>query len=340
MGIFGMCPVTGFEGKQPWPLANSSAVYTPLSANITETSDIMNGNVTVKLTALSGTTGDVFLNLYGVQNFNTYSKQFSSLGPGSQNLELDFNYVQPDIYKTADGEWYAGANGSAPVIMPTYTLPTPWTYFRKIFYTQYNVPHEDQCSGGNGEAWIVDSNCNFSEIKADSKYPLNADFIQAVWLNGTGVSEHYGILKNAVAVGLGSASGTCAAMYKKHPGAIGQTPMGGNTFAVVSSVTGSCGSTLEADQSLAKPVVQVGNQYLPFTLSGVVALSCSDQLNLDDENYSTAFTRTVADSCPACSKSSMFNGADGHIDAFSSNMSCTGKSVGSLGFFYTSYPTN
>jgi len=42
---------------------------------------------------------------------------------------------------------------------------------------------------------------------------------------------------------------------------------------------------------------------------------------------------------PAYSDQSTFNGADGHIDAFSLSWACLGKSVGDLGFHYTSIPT-
>jgi len=320
--------------------ATATVQIEALSAKITDTSDIMNGNVTVNLTAPSGTTGDLNLNLYGVQNFNTYSKQFSSLGPGLQNLELDFDYVQPDIYSTADGQWNAGANGSAPVIMPTYTLPTPWTYFRKIRFTQYNKPHESACAGGDADAWLVDTGCNFTKIR------LKSDFIAAVWLNGTGISLHHGTLQNAWALGLGSNQATCANEYTKHPGAIGQGEYDGNTFVEITSITGSCpNQTLVEDQSLAMPCVKTktstGKTICPASiLSGVQALNCGDDLNLDKGDYTTAFTRTVDDKCPKCSQQSTFKSADGHIDAFSSSEQCSGDDVGDLGYFYTSYPTN
>lgn len=224
-------------------------------------------------------------------------------------------------------------------------MPTEWTYFRRIFYTQYNVPHEDQCSPGDSDAGLIDNSCNFTKIR------LRSDFIAAAWLNGTGVSIGNGILKNAVAVNLGSGNGQiCQGQYPA--GAVGYTPVtilpngkkergNGNTFEVVTSITGSCPhQTLVADQSLATPCTQTGKQCPVAALSGVQALSCGDQLNLDSGNYTTASTRSVDDLCPKCSKSNTFNGADGHIDAFSSNTSCYGGTVGNLGLFYTSYPTN
>lgn len=156
-------------------------------------------------------------------------------------------------------------------------------------------------------------------------------------MNGTGIDLDGDILKNAYAVNLGDTQ-SCAGQYPT--GAIGHGERGGNTFEVVSSITGSCNTALTPDQSLAMPCTQSGRHCLPAIVSGVKALSCGDQLNLDSGDYTTASTRTVADLCPKCSESGTFKGADGHIDAFSPNLSCTGGAVGHLGFFYTSYPTN
>jgi hypothetical protein len=166
-----------------------------------------------------------------------------------------------------------------------------------------------------------------------------------------------------ICVAPGGSGELCNGQYP--PGAVGYTPVAilpngkkkngnGNTFEDVSpSIMGSCPrQTLVADQSVARPcqttmTLDGKSVCLPSILSGVQALNCGDQLNLDNGDYTTASTRTVADLCPACSNTSLFSddtsvmyGADGHIDAFSSNTSCTGKGVGNLGFFYTSYPTN
>ncbi len=341
----------GTTQVRQYEVARASAVYTPVTATITDTSDIMNGNITVKLTAPSGTTGDLTLDFNGSSASGTELSQapFTALAPGSQELQLPFDSILPGIYPMANGTRDAtlpGTSTAQAVTVPDYTLPTPWTYFRKIFYTQYNIPHESACSGNDVDAWLVSKDivrgkttCSFKRIK------LNSQFIKATWRNGTGVSEHYGTLKNAAAVKLGDAQ-NCVGQYP--PGAIGHSKAGGNTFEVVASVTGACpNQTLVKGQSLAMPCTQIGKQCPVSILSGVQVLSCGDQLNLDSGNYATAFTRTVDDKCPACSDTSPFSdenspmyGADGHIDAFSSNTSCTGKGVGNLGSFYTSYPTN
>lgn len=217
------------------------------------------------------------------------------------------------------------------------------------------------CSGGDTDAWIVSSTvangkttCSFTKIK------LNAQFVAAVWINGTGVDNDGDTVRNAAIPGLGD-TGSCIGQYP--PGAVGHTPKlpngkdgNGNTFVISSSYTGSCGTTLVPDQSVAMPclstttVTSAGKKKTTCPssiLSGVKALSCDEQLNLDSGDHTTASTRTVADKCPACSDTTQFSnvkspmyGADGHIDAFSSSAKCTGNAVGNLGFFYTSYPTN
>jgi hypothetical protein len=332
------------------PAATATVQIQALGATITDTGNIMNGIVTVKLTAPSGTTGDLNLILNGSDNSGLELSQipFTALAPGSQDLKLTFDTILPGIYPMADGTWNAmlpGTSTAQTVNIQDYTLPTPWTYFRKIFYTQYNIPHESACSGGDEDAWLVSTavvkgktTCNFTKIK------LNAQFIAAMWMNGTGIDLDGDTLKNAAAVNLGD-NQICAGQYP--PGAIGHTRSYGNTFEVLGSLTGSCNTTLIPDQSVAMPCTQVGNQCPVAVLSSVQALNCGDQLNLDSGDYVTASTRTVADKCPYCSVTSPFSdvnspmyGADGHIDAFSSSTSCNGRAVGTPGFFYTSYLTN
>ena len=170
---------------------------------------------------------------------------------------------------------------------------------------------------------------------------MKSQFIEATWINGTGVDSSGNVLKNAMTVNLGSDTGQiCHGQYPD--GAIGRGALGGNTFKTVSSITGSCPhQKLVMDQSLAMPVSIIHKRSVPATLSGVKALSCGDQLNLDIGEHTTTYTRFVDDMCPRCSISTTFyNGSDGHIDAFSSDTSCTGKLVGDFGYFYTSYPTN
>jgi hypothetical protein len=231
-----------------WPLARTSAVYTPVSAVITDTSDIMNGNVTVNLTAPSGTTGGLNLDFNGSNAAGPETSQatFAALVPGSRELQLAFDAISPGIYPMANGTWNAllpGASSPQTVTVPNYTLPTPWTYFRKIFYTQYNVPHESACPGGDLDAWLVSASVVKGKTVWDfTPIRLNSDFIAAVWINGTGIDNDGDFLKSAAALKLGDAQ-RCAGQYPAR--AVGHTPQrvlsngntvngNGNTLAIVS----------------------------------------------------------------------------------------------------------
>lgn len=328
-----------------------------LKVVITDASNIDNGIVTVKVTAPLGSSTDISLKL----NWNADGSQvtaagdFPNVGSGSNDLKLDFDNTPPAIYNMANG---TASNDSilAEATIPDYTLP-PWTYFRSVRFTQYNVPNESaaDCTGNEVTAYTVDDNCNFTPIT------LKSDFVAAAWLNGTGISIHHGTLKNPGAVGPSlSAKGTLCkstqfgGTVKWPDDAIGYTPPGknghGNTFAVVPRVTGYCNKTLVDHVSAAMPVD--GHTLQPVPLSGVVALSCDKHLNLDDGNYSTKYTETVADKCKVCSDPATYttsNGgtysqdADGHIDSYTALASCH-AAPGTFGDlspnpFYTSYTT-
>ena len=328
--------------QRPAQVANLKAV-------ITDTSNIQDLIMKVKLTAPSGTKGDLTLNLYGgvnIQNQNLVVNLFPNEVPGSQDLKLDFNYVPPAIYTTSDGTWdvnFPGASGVQSVTVPDYTLPTQWDYFRKVRFSQYNIPWENApiphaCRPGQADAWIVSATstrsngkrvytCSFQQIS------LNSQFIQQAWINGTGLSAHYGYLRNAAAQKLGDLQ-HCAGQYPS--GAIGHTPNEGNTFErVYPPITGSCNNELESGVSAAAPT---------NPLSGVVSLSCNpplNQINMDDRNHNSVGTRTIADSCAACDLPVNNLGADGHIDSFTDSQSCKGHGdINDLGFFYTSNITN
>jgi hypothetical protein len=99
-----------------------------------------------------------------------------------------------------DGTWNAsvpGTTSAQSVKVPTYTLSTFWTYFKKVRFTQYNVPNEiaSDCIGAEVTAYTIDNSCTIKAIT------LKSDFVAAAWINGTGVSISNGILKNAAASG-------------------------------------------------------------------------------------------------------------------------------------------
>ncbi len=151
--------------------------------------------------------------------------------------------------------------------------------------------------------FIVDS-VNACNVTAGTLRPA---FITQTQLNGTGTSLSYGLVKGANATGV--------RRYCK-----GKFPAGAtldNTFVQVSSVTGSCNRTLVAGSTTAT----AGG------LCGVVEALVSNPGNAN------AGSKTSQDTCPACSGD--FRGADGHIDSFSSNTSCSAHDAADLGNFWT-----
>ena len=297
-----------------------------IAAAITDTSNIVNGIIGVQLTG-TGQSGQLTISLTDRYGQVSQLQPMSNVQAGSQNIALDLSTVDPDLYIAATASWQTGA-GTAD--SPVYPFPKSWPFFGYVYYTQYNIPAESQCSGGQtGTAFIVTPQCTFTQVS------LTPSFIQQTWINGTGTSLSQGILKNAAATGLGS-NQKCAGKYPK--GAIGDGPLNGNTFAVVNSITGSCGTTLTNNQSVAVPAQKVGRATRPVPLSGVIALNCGNALNLDAAGTNTPqYTRKAADLCPGCGEAQFTPaGANGHVDSFNSSPACSAHAFGSLGYFYSS----
>lgn len=291
-------------------------VFDVATVLLTDASDLQDGIVGVRISLPDQTTGQLTLTFTGEEG--TASQAFPQLASGSARLRLDFEEIDPGTYSSASAQ--CTAEGGT-VKSPKLQIPDEWVYFGKVRYTQYNVPSESPCPAGSSAAWLVTPQCEFTQIA------LKPQFISQAWINGTGLSDSYGILKNAAAVGLGDQSGPCAGDYP--PGAVGHGATGGNTFEVVKTVTGSCNIALTDNDSAAFPST---------SLSGVKRLACGDEVNLDAGAHGTEYTRTRADTCPVCSDPSTFAGADGHVDSYSSNQTCQsgpGK-LADLGFFYSS----
>ncbi len=290
--------------------ATTTAEIEALAATITETGNIKNGIITVKAVAPSGTSGGLNLDLNGEND--TYSQDFSSLSPGSHKLDFDLTAVPPDTYSTADGTWDAnlpGGSGEQSVNVPSVTFAKEWIYLGLTRFSQYNTPYESQCSGGTQQMYVFDrSSCTYISGQ------LNSQFVSKTQLNGTGMSINYGLLKP---LGSTNAGKLCK----------GKLPAGAsslNTFVQVSTVTGSCNTAITANHSVATWPNPNGKEEPP------ALLLCKDSLNLDNSDNTTAYTRVVADKCPAC-----IDG--GHIDSYTDNQACDAHgAIGDLGNYYTS----
>ena len=280
-----------------------------LKAVITDTSNIMDGIVTVKLTAPSGTSGDLTLIFSGTKH--NYTQVYTGQTPGSHTLKLDLTQVPPDTYDSADGTWKANVPSVSEiqsVNVPSNGFARYWMYLGLTRFTQYNTPHESGCSGGTQPMNIFNrSSCTYVSGQ------LNSDFVYQTVLNGTGMSNAYGLLKP---LGITNARRLCGKGLP--PGASSE-----NTFVQVSTVTGSCNTQIAADHSVAT----FPN---PNGANGTLYLVCDDSLNLDESDNTTDYTRGVADKCPACA-------GGHHIDSYTDNTACEAHgAIGDLGNFYTS----
>ena len=83
-------------------VATANAQVNNLKAVITDTSNIINGIVTVKLTAPTGTRGDLTLKFQRTKG--TYTQVFKNQTPGTRVLNLDLTSVPADTYNSvSDG---------------------------------------------------------------------------------------------------------------------------------------------------------------------------------------------------------------------------------------------
>ncbi len=111
-------------------------------------------------------------------------------------------------------------------------------------HTQYNTPIENECGGTAANACLSDTQCQYTSIT------LLSDFISEVYENGSGESAEYGSLQWG--------------NYCWTTGYPLTSPCGtSNTFAQVNNIIGSCGSSVQAGQTVAvhpnHPVLQCGD---------------------------------------------------------------------------------
>ena len=157
-------------------------------------------------------------------------------------------------------------------------------------HSQYNTPAESNCVASKTIAFIVTGNCNFSQTT------LKSDFQSQTNLNGTGMtdSQNAGVLLH---------TGTGCSNFP--PGANSS-----NSFTQVSSVTGSCGTTLAGDSVAVFPNP---NPPGPNT-------ACGDTHQLVTTSDTNLTQKSSQDYCPSCNTD--FRGTAGHIDDYSTANNC------------------
>jgi hypothetical protein len=261
--------------------------------------DLENNAVNVTLNGPSGLSGT--LTVYADGQFGSASTTVSNATPGSRNVSFDRTTMPADTYTSISAVWQP--DGAQDI--NDLTLSRSWGVLGLVRHSQYNVPHESACTGSSATAWVFTNSCSFTQVT------LKSDFISQTHTNGTGISNNYGTLH----------------FDDYHTCSSGSYPSGANStnsFLQVASITGSCGNTLTAGDSVA-------TSPNPAVLGGFWV--CQDNVLMVDGNNATYAVKHALDWCPICN--TQFGGTNGHIDDFSSSNSCSAHDVGDLGNFYS-----
>lgn len=275
----------------------------PAASQVTITgADLVSNTVTVQLSGPADSTGVLTVNADGASGEYPAQTQTTPVGPGTYTLKFDRPNMSIDTYASVTATWAV----SPKSVTTTYALKDDWTVVGLVRHSQYNTPYEYQCAGAPAPAWIFNSStCQFTKVT------LNGKFMRQVYINGTGMSQEYGLLKYN-----NPNNGLCGSQYPR-----GATAH--NTFREISAVSGACGTVLTGGQSVATyPSPNTHSTY-----------SCGDTVLLSTSANTNEAVKEADDYCPACSKD--FRGAQGHIDDYSSVQACTGAGVGDLGNFWT-----
>jgi hypothetical protein len=276
-----------------------------------------------------GKVGDLNITLNGSTG------QSVSLGtlPKAQPMATAFTINRPSLP--------TGQYGSVTATWDqvSVNIPVFFWVFGNTYFSQYNTVYESKCNNGSATVWLAtgknaDGTCSWKQIQLDSK------FYQQVNINGTGMSNSYGILKPWV-----SLLSICPA---DQPGMLTFTPgndLTDNVFfnfstaiTPIKTVTGSCNTVL-SDATYTTSSINNNNPktgsvavYVPPTKTQSQEWTCKDQILLVDSNNNndSRDLRTAVDICPKCADSTPQNP---HIDMYSSSQACSARAVGPYGYF-------
>ena len=222
----------------------------------------------------------------------------AAVGAGSYTATMNRASIPADTYTSVKATWNlssAGAFGN---------LGIKWKVLGTIRHSQYNTPYETSCTGASANAWILNpSGCVFTPIS------LRSDFSSQVYINGTGVSNQYGVVKFTPGT-----KNNCS-----YPSGSDDS----NTFLQVGSITGSCNRVLDSSSVATNP----------NPVTDITTFGCGDNLSLVTSSNAQQALKFPQDYCPGCNAG--FNGTNGHIDDYSTSTACSGKSVGDYGNFWT-----
>jgi len=218
-----------------------------------------------------------------------------------------------------------GQYGTVIATWDTLSVSVPLNFYviGNTRFSQYNVPYENQCPQDLELAWIINKidlnaqRCDWREVT------LSSEFVTQTSINGTGVSNAYGVLKSYGA----GARNVC-------PLPPPASTDGSDTFfsvdtggAPLTKVTGSCNKVL-SDGS-GSPNSLVNSNPMSGTLAAFPApagnsmYACSDQILMVDQ-HDNAEVRTIQDTCPACKGGygASYGNTVAHIDTFNSSPAC------------------
>jgi len=287
----GTCPSTQPQAQAP------ADVY---SVSITD-ADLENNNVNVTISGPTGPTYVLTVTANGSSNnVQVSANNGSAVGTGSYTVSFNRPSMPADTYTQVTASWNGMSN--------TLTLSRKWDVKGLFRHSQYNTPSESACTGTGQTAWVFNTQCTFTQVS------LRSDFVSQVYTNGSGISMNYGALQF-------NNGSTCSGRY----------PNGANTtnsFLMVSTITGSCGTAVSSGYS---GTVAVSPN--PAVAGGPYV--CGDNILEVTSSNSNQGLKTSNDYCPACGNSTTFNGTNGHIDDYSSSQACSAHTVGDLGNFWT-----
>jgi hypothetical protein len=275
------CPVVAFE-----PQNTQNAVAVQIS-----TANISQDQVTVVLSGPSGVTGNLTVTLNGASTVTL--GQANGVGSGTYNYSFNRPSLSSGEYTSVSASWTAGASANASVNVAFNVLGM-------TRFSTYNALYESTCPSGAAQtAYIITGSAGCSNYTTT----LNPTFMSQVVINGTGVSNSNGILQTW--------------NVNPHRCALPNGASSGNTFYQVTSITGSCGTTLVGGTSVATNPNPTAD----------TTWECGDQVLLVNGSDQNNSTKTVQDYCPACS-------TPGQIDSFSSSQACSVSQLPDYGNFY------
>ena len=274
------------------PSISVQVIAIPRTIRITDT-DLENNNVTVALNGPTGVSGTLTVVAHGsAHSITAVANGGGGVGPGTYNVSFSRPSIPVDTYSSLSASWNVQEASDQSL-----TLNRKWIVLGTIRHSQYNTVSESACTGTLQPAYVYDASCNWSQTQ------LRSDFMTQTTINGTGIRvSNGGILKYD--------SGLC---NSNRPA--GSTAS--NSYLMVNSVTGSCGSPLTGGDAVAT--------FLGPRDSGT-PYGCGDNMILVNSSNVRAFLKHVLDRCAGTAQGC----ADGHVDNYNGSPWCSGASIGDL----------